>query len=102
MKTIHSFQKPRTSVLPILIILVSLFIAFVFTYDLFIEYQDKAEGLAVAISNQKKVGETLENLNRAKEEAKKNSAELEKYIQEFREDTIYDKVFSLVGSDGKI
>jgi hypothetical protein len=76
--------------------------AFVFTYDFFIEHQNKVEAYATAQSDQEKAGKILENLDKVKVESQKNSTELQKYIQEFREDVIYEKVFSLMGTDGKI
>ncbi len=102
MKTIQPFQSNKPSPYPMIIIVMSLFIAFVFTYDLFTSYQAKNDEYATALSDQSKAGKLLEELDAVKVDSQKNSSELKKYIQEFREDVIYDKVFSTVGTDGKI
>ena len=102
MKHVQPFQDSRTSLLPVIVILVSLFVAFVFTYDMFVEYQAKGEEYATAKSAQEAAGKTLDRLDRIKVETAEGQSEIQKYIQEFREDIIYEKIFETVGTDGKI
>lgn len=102
MKHVQPFQDNRTSLLPVIVILVSLFVAFVFTYDMFVAYQTKGEEYATAKSAQETAGKTLERLDQIKIETTEGQSEIQKYIQEFREDVIYEKIFETVGTDGKI
>lgn len=102
MKTLQPFQQKKPSFVPMAIILASLFVAFFFTYDAFISYQSKGEEYASAQGEQKKAQNTLDTLNLVKEQTQMGKSEIQKYIQEFREDIIYEKVFSTVGTDGKI
>lgn len=102
MKNVQPFQDNRTSILPVIIILVSLFLAFAVTYDLFVEYQSKSEEYATAQTAQNEAGKTLERLDRVKSETQDGKSDIQKYIQEFREDTIYQKLFDTVGTDGKV
>jgi len=102
MKTLQPFQQKKTPLLPVAIILVSLFVAFYFTYDVFQEYQSKWEEYATVIEEQKNMQKTLDALNLVRDQTQSGKSEIQKYIQEFREDIIYDKVFSTVGTDGKI
>lgn len=102
MKTLPTFHQRKTPLLPVVIILVSLFVAFYFTLDAFQAYQSKWEEYASAIGDQKSVQNTLDTLNLVRDQTQAGKSEMQKYIQEFREDIIYEKVFSTVGSDGKI
>lgn len=84
------------------IILTSLFVTFFFTYDIFLSYQSKGDEYATAQGEQEKSRKLLDDLNIVKEQTQTGKSEIQKYIQEFREDVIYEKVFSTVGVDGKI
>lgn len=102
MKEIQPFQRSKTSIYPAIIMLLSLFVAAMFTYDMFMGYQTKNETLALAQDEQSKAGKMLEQLDEVKNKTQDQKTDIQKYIQEFREDTIYDKVFTTVGTDGKI
>lgn len=102
MKEIQPFQKSQTSLYPAIIMVFALFVAALFTYDMFIEYQTKSESYALAQDEQIKAGKVLEELDAVKAKTQAQKADIQKYIQEFREDVIYEKVFSTVGTDGKI
>jgi hypothetical protein len=54
------------------------------------------------IEEQKNIQKTLDALNLVRDQTQSGKSEIQKYIQEFREDIIYEKVFSTVGRDGKI
>ncbi len=98
----NQFQNTRPPILPIGLLLISLVIAFFYTFDAFTEYQSKSEEVKTAQAEQEAAGKLLEQLDGVKTQAISESAEIEKYIKKFREDTIYKEIFAVVQNSGTV
>lgn len=101
MKQSIQFESKQSPILPILLVIISIFIGIFFTYDqamLSLENDDTIERATV---EKEQAGKLLETLNSYEKKSKEQSTN-GKLVGIFREDTMLEQVFALVGNRGQI
>lgn len=102
MYTPNRFQKDKPQIIPIGLLVLSVLVAFFFTYDSFIEYQAKIEETQATQHESEEAGKLLEHLDGVKTQVTSGNSDIGKYIRPFREDVLYKQVFDLAQNSGQI
>jgi hypothetical protein len=101
MKQSIQFESQKSQMFPILLGIISIFVGIFFTYDQVILSLENDTKIEAAIAEKNQSGELLKTLNKYEEKSKEQSTQ-GTIVGVFREDTILEKVFELVGTRGNI